>query len=400
MFIKYESYDQADKMTEEIFRHDGYMFEFEAVVKALDGDWVEMDSTAFYPGGGGQVCDTGTIRNCVVTEVKYKGDNIVHLAPNHDLKVGDRCWCSVDWNRRFDLMMGHTGEHLLFCALKRQDPELVITKINIDPENKFVIVNHDVSWEDIGKAIVFANQAISDNLSVTKSVMDRDDPELESVRIKMDRISEDEEITVVSIGDIDLSACSGVHVMETSELGMILVDRKVSAGKDGIAIHFKVGDEAKNTALELANVCLRTVDVADSKVTDIVKSVANLKKESELNREALKDMTKKLTAGLVSKPVNGVDVYTLIVNGGDKKILTEAAESIKAEGGVAAFIIGGETASVMLASGNKDVDSKKILGEVLTEFNGRGGGKPDFAQGGTPEVGKMDEIMASILNKI
>ena len=218
-------------MTDEIFRHDGYVFEFEANVVSVNGDEVILDSTAFYPGGGGQVCDTGSIRGNTVTEAYYNKDgDIVHKAPGNDLQPGERVWCSVDWDRRYDLMQGHTGEHLLFCSLRRQCPDLTITKIMISPESKYVIVNHDLTWEQIREAQRFANQAIVDNLPVTKSVMDRDDPDLEKVRIKLERIPEDEEISVVAIGDIDLSACSGVHVMETSELEMLIVDRKVSAG--------------------------------------------------------------------------------------------------------------------------------------------------------------------------
>ena len=123
-------------MTDEIFRDDGYVFEFEANILSVEGDQVVLDTTAFYPGGGGQVCDTGSIRGQRVTEVRYKGDDIVHIVPGNDLKVGERIWCSVDWDRRYDLMQGHTGEHLLFCSLKRQCPELEIVKIYISPESK------------------------------------------------------------------------------------------------------------------------------------------------------------------------------------------------------------------------------------------------------------------------
>ena len=269
-------------MTDEIFRRDGYGFEFEANVESVDGELVMLDSTAFYPGGGGQVCDTGSIRGCAVTEVfRNEKSDIVHRVPGNDLKVGERVWCSVDWDRRYDLMQGHTGEHLLFCSLRRQCPDLTITKIYISPESKYVIVNHDLTWDQIRAATAFANQAIVDNLPVTRSIMDRDDPDLEKVRIKLERIPEDEEITVVAIGDIDLSACSGIHVMETSELEMLIVDRKVSAGADGVAIHFKVGQPAKDAALALATTALEIVDGIGCKAEDAPRSVANTRADDE-----------------------------------------------------------------------------------------------------------------------
>lgn len=387
-----------DYMTDEIFRHDGYTFEFEANVVSAEGDRVILDSTAFYPGGGGQVCDTGFIRGNPVTEVFYDGNTIVHKVPKHDLKPGERVWCSVDWDRRYDLMQGHTGEHLLFCSLKRQCPDLEITKIYISPESKYVIVNHDLEWSQIREAVRFANKAIKDNLPVTKSVMDRDDPDLSKVRIKLDRIGEDEEITVVAIGDIDLSACSGVHVMETSELEMLLVDRKVSSGKDGIAIHFKIGDAAKNAAADMTALAMEIVDTIGCKTEDAPKAVYNMKQQAESNAVALKNALKTIVSSMVPESVNDTEVYSAILPIAEKTVISEKAESVKSAGGVAVFVTG--SASVMLASGNKAVDCKKILSEVLPLFGGRGGGKPDFAQGGIANASDAEKALKSLTDAV
>ena len=383
-------------MTDEIFRRDGYLFNFEAEVVSAEGDEVMLDTTAFYPGGGGQVCDTGSIRDHRVTDVRYKGKDIVHIVPGNDLAKGDLVWCSVDWDRRYDLMCGHTGEHLLFCSLKRQCPDLAITKIYISPESKYVIVDRDLSWEQIREALKFANQAIRDNLPVTKSIMDRDDPDLEKVRIKLERIPEDEEITVVAIGDIDLSACSGIHVMETSELEYITVDRKVSAGKDGVAIHFKVGDAAKDASLALSIDDLEIVDAIGCKAEDAPKAVANMKRELELDRKLLKSASKALLDSAVPESIGGCAFYSACVPGGDRTAMSEKAESVKSKGGIAAIVSPGETLSVMLASGNGAADCRKILGDVLKEFGGRGGGKPDFAQGGVPDPEAAEKVLAAL----
>lgn len=384
-------------MTDEIFRRDGYGFEFEANVVSVNGDEVILDSTAFYPGGGGQVCDTGAIRGHAVTEVRENKDgDIVHIVPGSDLKPGERIWCSVDWDRRYDLMQGHTGEHLLFCSLKRQCPDLAITKIYISPESKYVIVNHDLTWEQIDAAVRFANQAILDNLPVTRSVMDRDDPDIEKVRIKLDRIPEDAEITVVAIGDIDLSACSGIHVMETSELEMLLVDRKVSAGNEGVAIHFKVGQAAKEAALSLCTVALSIVDEIGCKTEDSPKAVANLKADSELKGRLLKQASKQLASSVVPEDIAGRKVSIAALPGTDRSVLTDLAESVKSEGGVALIVGVTDTLSVIMASGDAAVDCRRILLEVLKAFGGRGGGKPDFAQGGIPDVEKADEVLGAL----
>lgn len=387
-------------MTEEVFRRDSYAFEFEAHVVSVRGDEVELDLTAFYPGGGGQVCDTGTIRGFEVTEVFHKGSRIIHRVKDNGLKEGDTVWGSVDWDRRYDLMMGHTGEHLLFSSLRRQVPELAITKIFISPESKYVIVDRDVSWEDIRKALMFANQAIRDNLPVTKTIMSSDDPELEKVRIKKERIPEGEDVSVVSIGDIDLSACSGLHVMETGELEMLFADRKVSAGKDGTAIHFKVGNEAKDAAISLANICLQTSETADSKPDDLVRTIHNLRSESESLRRSAGSFVKKQIMGLIPADINGTEVVGGVFPAVERSVVSDAAESYRAAGKICILVSSGDSASVMISSGSAKIDCKDILSKVLPEFGGRGGGKRDFAQGGVADGSAAEEVFRKLMDEV
>ncbi|MDR1955194.1 MAG: alanyl-tRNA editing protein [Candidatus Methanoplasma sp.] len=387
-------------MTEEIFRRDGYAFEFEACVLSVEGEEVELDITAFYPGGGGQVCDTGTIRGSGVAEVFYKKNKIIHKVPGNDLKKGDRVWCSVDWDRRYDLMMGHTGEHLLFCSLRRRVPELSINKIFISPESKYVIVDRDVGWDDVREALVFANRAIRENLPVTKTIMSRDDPELEKVRIKKERIPEGEDVSVVSIGGIDLSACSGLHVMETGELEMLFVDRKVSAGKEGVAIHFKVGNEAKDAAMSLAGRCLQASDAADSKPEDLVRAVSNLRAGSEALRRSIGSFVRKQIADLPPTTVGGVDVVGGVFPEAERTILSDAAETYKVSGKVCIFVSVGESVSVIVSSGTPRIDCRDVLSKTLSGFGGRGGGKPDFAQGGVADAASAEAVFSKLTEEI
>ncbi len=386
-------------MTEELFRQDGYVSEFEAEVVEVKGDWVRLDGTAFYPGGGGQVCDTGSIGGIAVTEVKYEGKDIVHKVPGNGFKPGDRYWCSVDWDRRYDLMKGHTAEHILFNSLHRQDPDLEIVKIYISPESKYVIIDRDKELSKIAEAVRFANKVVSDNLPVTKTVMSRDDPEIESVRIKLERIEEDE-VTVVEIGDVDRAACSGVHVMETSEIGTIYVSRKVSAGKGEFAVHFEIGDKGKDEAMGLAYTCMQVIEDLGSKPEDVVRTVSNMKHELEESRKQLKAAVAASLRNLEPEVVNGTPIYSAVLPTSDKTPAADACEKRKAEGGVCAFVCKGQTLSVMIASGNKAVDCKRILADTMAEFGGRGGGKPDFAQGGIQDADKADAVLEYMRVKV
>jgi alanyl-tRNA synthetase len=261
-------------------------------------------------------------------------------------------------------------------------------------------VDRDLTWEQIKAAEDFANKAIQDNLPITHSIMDRDDPELEKVRIKLERIGEDEEITVVAIGDIDYSACSGVHVMETSELGMLIVDRKVKAGKEGYEIHFKIGEEAKSSAVALSNIALEVIDVIGCKNEDAAKAVSNMKQELELKNRLLKDATKSIVSNLQPRKVGNTNVYSAVLPGADRNVMNDKMESIRSAGGVAAFVSVSETLSVMVASGNGKVNCRNILSEVLAPFGGRGGGKDNFAQGGVPDASKASEVLDALISAV
>lgn len=386
-------------MTDELFKDDAYVSEFEAEITSVDGDYVTLGGTAFYPGGGGQVCDTGIIGGVKVVEVKEANGEIVHKVPGHRFSVGDRIWCSVDWDRRYDLMKGHTAEHLLFNSLHRQDPELNIVKIFISPESKYVIVDRDIGWDKISVAVRFANKVILENHSVRRSVMSKDDPDISKIRVKLDRIEEDE-ISVVEIEDVDLAACCGIHVMETEEIGAIFVSKKTSAGKDGVEIHFEIGEKAVDKSMSLATSCLSIIDGLGSKPSDIERTISNMKHELESCKRMLKESTISMIRTLKPVNVGGVDVYAGIFHTSDRSVLTDAAERYKEDGAVAAFIGVGDNLTVLLASGDKRVDCKKLISETLSEFGGRGGGKPDFAQGGVADTAMKERILESLMKGI
>lgn len=386
-------------MTDELFKDDAYVSEFEAEITSVDGDYVTLGGTAFYPGGGGQVCDTGIIGGVKVVEVKEADGEIVHKVPGHRFSVGDRIWCSVDWDRRYDLMKGHTAEHLLFNSLHRQDPELNIVKIFISPESKYVIVDRDIGWDKISVAVRFANKVILENHSVRRSVMSKDDPDISKIRVKLDRI-EGDEISVVEIEDVDLAACCGIHVMETEEIGAIFVSKKTSAGKDGVEIHFEIGEKAVDESMSLATSCLSIIDGLGSKPSDIERTISNMKHELESCKRMLKESTISMIRTLKPVNVGGVDVYAGIFHTSDRSVLTDAAERYKKDGAVAAFIGVGDNLTVLLASGDKRVDCKKLISETLSEFGGRGGGKPDFAQGGVADTAMKERILESLMKGI
>ena len=386
-------------MTDEIFDQDPYVFEFEGAVVSVDGDRVVLDSTAFYPGGGGQVCDTGTLSGRNVTEVFRKGDDIMHVVPGHGLKVGSIVWGSVDWKRRYDLMKGHTAEHLLFGSLRKAFPELGIVKIFISPDSKYVVVDRDVPWTVIRDAVHRVNGIIADNVSIRKVVMNRDDPDLENVRVDLDKVKSSD-VTVIEIGDADAAACSGIHVMETEELGAIYVDRKVSAGKDGFAIHFRTGWDAIDTSAELGGICIEICEKFGSKPDDILKAADNIAEQTESMRKSIRILLTSALKTIPGETVNGTVVYRGIFPPADNKVFQDACERFRSSGSVSIIISSGSSSTVFISSGSPKVDCGAILKKTLEKYNGRGGGKKDFAQGGIPGPVNADRLSEDLFEHV
>jgi alanyl-tRNA synthetase len=296
-------------------------------------------------------------------------------------------------------MMGHTGEHLLFGGLERAVPGVGIVKIFISPESKYVVVDRDVGWDDINRAQEFVNVSVRENLSVIKSTMGKDDPDIENVRAKMERIDSDL-ITVVEIGDADIAACGGLHVRETGEVLALIVDRKVSAGKDGYAIHFRVGNDALGRSMELANKCLQMVEMLGTKPEDAVKAAQNLKHDHDVMAKQMRAALLRIVDGIRPETVNAIRVYSGIFETNDKTVVIEAAENIRNAGGVSVFLVKGDSLSVLISAGVKNLDCSAILRTAMTKFGGKGGGKPDFAQGGAPETARAKEISEDILHAV
>ena len=153
-------------------------------------------------------------------------------------------------------------------------------------------------------------------------------------------------------------------------------------------------------AMDMAYTCMQVIEDLGSKPEDLVKTVANMKNELEESRRQLKSAVAESLRTLEPEDVGGVCFYGSVVPTSDKTPVLELCEKRKSEGAVCAFVCRGQTLSVIIASGNKSVDCKKILADVMAEFGGRGGGKPDFAQGGIPDASKAGEVLSSLKERV
>jgi alanyl-tRNA synthetase len=387
-------------MTIKLYETDPYLKEFTATVVKVEGDWVVLDRTAFYPGGGGQERDRGTLNGHEVTGVKGK-EEVSHQVHGHGLTVGSQVVGVLDWDNRYGLMKAHTGEHLLFSSLSRRtDMELV--KISLSKEKKVLIVKGHLDWDMVRDSVHEVNGIIAAGAEVTCQHVDRENMGEDGPRAKLDRIS-DRMVRVVSIGDHDSAACAGVHLKNAREVGMLLVSKFTSAKPAGDwEIEFLVGPEAVRTAVDHSVRSLMLAERMGSLPQDSLTAFDNRDRELTRARETLKTYGRQALSLFQPEQLGSWKYFSGSFIGLERKMVMEKASEMVAGGGsVAALVCQDERTFVVLAcSVDVDLDCVTLLNKVLSQHGGRGGGKPNFASGGTSGLVEPSVLLEGIYHML
>ncbi len=236
-------------MTELLYETDSYVKAFEATVTEHVEGGVALDRTAFYPGGGGQPCDVGTLeaggRVWPVTAVKKAGGRPVHFIEGEPPPVGTRVAGTLDWTRRYQLMRTHTAMHIL-CGVVFRDYGAQVTGGNMDPLQGRM----DFEFETMRAELVSAiEEAVNAEVAAARPVRVRILPRAEAfaipdlIRTKINLLPEGiAEVRTVELVGLDLQADGGTHVANTREVGHIRVTDYKSKGKINKRIYLVVSD--------------------------------------------------------------------------------------------------------------------------------------------------------------
>ena len=225
-------------MTDLLYQTDSYLQEFDALVTAVDGQAVALDRTAFYPGGGGQPCDQGTLsdgsRTWRVPQVKKAGDTVWHVLEGEPPAPGTRVTGRLDWDRRYGLMRLHTALHIL-CGVIWRDYGALVTGGNMEPgrarmDFEFERMQADLVHEIAAKV----NAEVAAARPVRVAILPREEafriPDL--IRTKISLLPEGiREVRTVEIVGLDLQADGGTHVANTREVGEIRIVDYLSKGR-------------------------------------------------------------------------------------------------------------------------------------------------------------------------
>jgi misacylated tRNA(Ala) deacylase len=231
--------------TELLYLNDAYLRTFTATVTAVDGARVALDRTAFYPTGGGQPHDTGTLAGAAVTEVRKDGEDVWHTLEGAVPSVGEEVEGAIDWDRRHALMRTHTALHVL-CGVIWNEWGKAVTGGNMEPLSARMDFEFDPLPEAFGQTVEdLVNKELAAARPIEVSFLPRDvaveDEDL--IRTKVNMIPESvREIRVVDIVGLDKQADGGTHVRTSDEVGRIRVVKTESKGKGNKRIRLEVVD--------------------------------------------------------------------------------------------------------------------------------------------------------------
>ena len=233
--------------TELLYLRDAFLRAVDATVVEVDPErrQVDLDRTVFYPTGGGQPHDTGTLARLPVVEVRKEGDHVWHvLGGDGPLPaVGDTVHGEIDWERRYDLMRTHTALHVL-CGVIWNEWATAVTGGNMEPLSARMDFEFDPLPEGFGARVEeVVNAELAADRPIEVSFLPRDTAleDADLIRTKVSLIPESvPEIRVVDIVGLDKQADGGTHVARTGDVGRIRVVKTESKGKGNKRIRIEV----------------------------------------------------------------------------------------------------------------------------------------------------------------
>jgi misacylated tRNA(Ala) deacylase len=234
-------------MTELLYLTDAYVQNFAAVVTAVTDNGVILDKTAFYPGGGGQPNDVGTLsageQTWNVTKVKKVDGDVVHFVEGEPPSVGTAVTGQLDWERRYQLMRTHTAMHIL-CGVVWRDYGASVTGGNMDPLKGRMDFEFETMQQELVAEIETAvNKEVEAARETRVQILPREEafqiPDL--IRTKINLLPEGiSEVRTVELVGLDLQADGGTHVKNTSEVGPMRITDYKSKGKINKRIYVKL----------------------------------------------------------------------------------------------------------------------------------------------------------------
>jgi alanyl-tRNA synthetase len=412
VFLGYEAL-QSDSIVNALIKNG------EFIEEAKEGEDVEivLDKTPFYGESGGQVGDTGTIKSndlkIEIKESKKISDTPIHIGiiKKGLVRRGMAVHTSVEADRRKSIVRNHTATHLLHAALRavlgdqvKQSGSLVAPeRLRFDFTHFFAMDDREI--RDVENIV---NEKIIENIPVDTSETSLDDAISKGVTALFGE-KYGEEVRIVKAGDFSAELCGGTHCHATGEIGpfKIVSEGSVAAGIRRIEAitGFSVFEFMNAREEELKNTA-GLLRVNELKVSEKVEKIVHDLKQQEKELEKIRQ--KKVSGNVDSiikkaEDIGNVKVLAYKADGLDMKSLRGLADELKNKLGSGIIVLGSSSngQAFYVSAVTKDLVSDFNAGEILKAVTGgKGGGRPDMAQGGTKNPSEIDNAINSVVGII
>lgn len=414
-FVGYTDFD-CDAKILAIVNADGELVD---MLGAGESGTVVLDKTPFYAQSGGQVGDSGVIKNgednaFIVADTAKNADSVyLHKGEvsRGIISVGDSVFASINATRRKSIMRNHTAAHLLQAALRQvlgthveQAGQLVNeTEVRFD----FTHFN-PMTTQEIAKVEMLVNKFILSASSVTMQEMPIEEAKKMGAMMLFGEKYGDI-VRVVKAGDFSTEFCGGTHVANSGEIGLfkIVSEASVAAGVRRITAYTGLGSLAYLNLNEMAVKTVASIlKTSENEVVERTQAVISDNKEMEKEIQALNaEITKLKSADMFSKPtlVDGLELYIAKIEGTTPDALRSMGDDLKNKGdNVVALIAGvnGDKANLVAVCGKnaiaKGVKAGDLVREIAKLAGGGGGGRPDSAMAGAKDISKLDDALAAV----
>ncbi|WP_339174108.1 DHHA1 domain-containing protein [Paenibacillus sp. FSL H7-0943] len=372
-------------MTNKLYYNSTYQTDWQTrvteTIEREDGLYVLLEETAFYPHGGGQPCDLGAIQGIPVLDVISEEELVLHKLER--LPNEESVTCQIDWNRRFDHMQQHSGQHLLsavclekynfmtlsfhlgedYCTIDIEVPELSADQLySIEREvNRQIYLNHNI-------LSYFVTGEEASQLKL----------------VKQPKVTEN--IRIVEIKDVEYNACGGTHVSSTGEIGMIKL-LKAEKIKANTRIYFKCGYRALeefNTSQQILGTLSSKFNTGKDEIIDRIEKWENEQKLLQAEIYLLKEKNDDYVVQELLNEQAG-KMIAQVFEGKSLKDLQSLANKLTSKCDLPVLLAtSAENKVVFAQNGSTEISCGAFFKAHLGSYNGKGGGSDKLAQAGFP----------------
>lgn len=387
-------------------QQDAYRTAFDAVVTGLeprpDGPWLRLDRSAFYPSSGGQPHDTGVVRGpggeARVVDVRLARGEVWHrleTGGERGLEPGARVRGEIDWARRFRHMQRHTAQHLLSQAFVRVSPAYATRSVSLGSPDATV----DLAGEPDDAALAEAGRVVAEALYRDLPIVAFEVDEADLGRYALRRPPKVRgRVRLVAMGDWELSACGGTHLRGSAQAAPIVLLRAERIRGGLTRVTFRCGLEALEHHRATHEVAAELARSFSARVEELPARVAALRDEAATAARRADERERRLAAAWAERLRAGArgGVVAHRLDDDDAALLTALAEALAAEPGTVALLGAREAgrARLLFARGpGEGPDLARLLRAALPHVEGRGGGRPERAQGAGPRADGLEAAL-------